>query len=202
MAVPDALPEADIRSLLKEKELWLYRTLAQKREALGETRPREYVSGEGFYYLGKSYRLKLVDGEGAQFPAKPLRPTQGRFLLDRRLAGRGRELFIEWYSRHAARWIETRSADLARRVGANPSGFRVMDLGFRWGSCGKGGQLNINWRTILLPPDLVGYVLIHELVHLIERSHSPAFYDHLRCACPEFEAHEIWLKENGNGYGL
>ena len=62
------------------------------------------------------------------------------------------------------------------RVGAEPSRVEVRDLGYRWGSCGRAGGLNIHWQTIVLPPNVVDYVVVHELVHLREPNHTPAFW--------------------------
>ena len=63
-----------------------------------------------------------------------------------------------------------------------PVGVKVQDLGYRWGSCGKGDWLYFHWKTILLPPRIVEYVIVHELAHLKERAHNKPFYalcDHM-----------------------
>ena len=55
-------------------------------------------------------------------------------------------------------------------------GLKVQDLGYRWGSCGKGDWLYFHWKTILLPPRIAEYVVVHELAHLKEMNHSPRFW--------------------------
>jgi predicted metal-dependent hydrolase len=62
----------------------------------------------------------------------------------------------------------------------------VQDLGYRWGSCGKGGRLYFHWRTILLPPRIVDYVVVHELVHLLEPHHTPEFWQRVERAMPDY----------------
>jgi predicted metal-dependent hydrolase len=62
----------------------------------------------------------------------------------------------------------------ATRIGVEPKGIEVRDLGFRWGSCGKAGSVNFHWTTILLPAGGVDYVIVHELAHLIEPNHTQA----------------------------
>ena len=202
ISVPEALPESEILRILRQKELWLYRTLGRKQEALYDRRPREYVSGEGFYYLGKTYRLKVHHAAESSASPPSLALRQGRFWLARAAVTCGRQAFVAWYTEHAEAWIKNRLPLLAERVGVRPRSVRVIELGFRWGSCGKGGALNFNWRTILLPPEKVRYVILHELVHLLETSHDATFYERLRCACPEYKAHETWLEENGDRYDL
>lgn len=77
-----------------------------------------------------------------------------------------------------------------------PAELRVRDLGFRWGSCGD-GTLNFHWATILLPPRIVEYVVVHELVHLVEKNHTPEFWQRVERAMPDFEDRKRWLAAQG-----
>jgi predicted metal-dependent hydrolase len=74
----------------------------------------------------------------------------------------------------------------------------VQDLGYRWGSCGKGGRLFFHWRTVLLPPPIIEYVVVHELVHLVEAHHTPAFWARVERAMPGYAARKLWLAERGS----
>ena len=82
-------------------------------------------------------------------------------------------------------------------MGIEPKGIEVRDLGFRWGSCGKKGILNFHWASILLPASIVEYVVVHELVHLVEPNHTPEFWLALERAMPDYEQRKNWLAENG-----
>ena len=83
MAIPKALSKKEIEKILREKELWLYQTLGKKRRVLHERGPKEYVSGEGFYYLGKKYRLKVYEPPALSDYQLPLTLRQGRFWLNK-----------------------------------------------------------------------------------------------------------------------
>ena len=85
----------------------------------------------------------------------------------------------------------------ATRIGVEPTGLEVRELGFRWGSCGKGGKVNFHWATILLPPSIVEYVLVHELVRLRETNHTPDFWLRVERALPDYEQRKAWLSEHG-----
>lgn len=108
---------------------------------------------------------------------------------------------IEWYVARGRPWIEARVARWAPRVDVAPSGVVVQDLGYRWGSCGKGGKLYFHWKTLLLPPRIVEYVIVHELVHLHEGHHTPAFWQRLERALPDFAIRKAWLAEHGPEVG-
>ena len=67
----------------------------------------------------------------------------------------------------------------------------------RWGSCSSEKNLNFNWKLILAPPEVLDYVVVHELCHLKEMNHSKAFWDEVGKVMPEYETYKLWLKENG-----
>ena len=57
--------------------------------------------------------------------------------------------------------------------------------------------MNFNWKLILAPPEVLDYVVVHELCHLKEMNHSKAFWNEVEKVMPEYETHKLWLKENG-----
>lgn len=189
-------------ALVRGKLLWIYQQIGRKGEELHQMPAKEYVSGEGFYYRGRKYRLKLLDEPRPFKPGEQLRFQGSRFLMLRALAPKGREIFIGWYNKRAAEWIPKRVKLLQGRVGVKAETIEIRDLGFRWGSCTEKGKILFHWRLILLPPERIDYLILHELVHLHEHNHSPAFYERLRRAAPEYERHEEWLRRNGDQYGL
>jgi predicted metal-dependent hydrolase len=192
----------NMESLVREKLLWIYQQLGRKEEELHQLPEKEFVSGEGFFYRGRKYRLKLLDEPLPTGSDERLRFQNGRFLMLRKFAPKGREIFMDWYAKHAEEWIPRRVQSLQERVGVRPESIEMRDLGFRWGSCTQKGKLFFHWRLILLPPERIDYLILHELVHLHEHNHSPAFYERLRRAAPEYELHEEWLRRNGDQYGL
>jgi predicted metal-dependent hydrolase len=193
--VISAPPEVDdelISDFVREKRFWLYTKIVEKESREQPIVGKEFVSGEGFPYLGRSYRLLLVDQQD-----DPLKLEAGRFKLRRDLAPEGRSRFIQWYTAHATPWLRRRMRMWASRMSLEPAGFEVRDLGFRWGSCGQAGNVNFHWATILLPISVVDYVIVHELVHLVEQNHSPEFWRRVGRTLPEYEQRKTWLAEHG-----
>ena len=157
-------------------------------------RPKEFVDGEGFAYLGRSYRLKLVP-PGASTSAVKL--VGGRFVMPSTFAPEGRTHLIRWYSDRARPWLAHQVKAYAARMEVDPTGVRVQDLGYRWGSCGKGDWLYFQWKTILLPAPIVEYVVVHEMSHLHEPHHTPAFWRRVERAMPDHERRRGWLESHG-----
>ena len=199
LACPPGTPPADLERTVDASRHWIYSRLAEKEALARPPSRKEYVSGEGLYYLGRSYRLKLVDPVAGR-PA--LRLQHGRFELRRDGQERGREYFVRWYRVHLLPVLERHIAALAGRIEARPAALQVRDLGYRWSSCGKEGTLYFHWRVAMLPPAMIEYLVGHELVHLVERRHTRAFWQRLERIVPDYAERVRRLAENGVQYDL
>lgn len=192
LSAPPGVNDSVMRAFVLEKRFWIYTKLAEKDRLQRQVPRKEFVGGEGFLYLGRSHRLKLVDEQDV-----PLKLASGRFCLRRDAVPAAREHFIRWYSERAKAWLASRVADYQSRMEVSPAGVKVQDLGYRWGSCGKGDWLYFHWKAILLPARIAEYVVVHEIAHLHERHHTPAFWLRVERAMPDFAQRKAWLAEHG-----
>jgi predicted metal-dependent hydrolase len=192
LSAPPDVDESRLRAFVHDKRFWIYTKLAEKERLQRQVPRKEFVGGEGFLHLGRSHRLKLVDDQLA-----PLMLSNGRFCLRRDAVPDAREHFVRWYSAHAKAWLSKQVADYQSRMEVAPAGVKVQDLGYRWGSCGKGDWLYFHWKAILLPPRIAEYVVVHEIAHLHEPHHSPAFWLRLERAMPDYAQRKAWLAEHG-----
>lgn len=192
LSAPPQVDEAQLRAFVQAKRFWIYTKLAEKDRLQRQVPRKEFVGGEGFLYLGRSHRLKVVDEQDV-----PLKLASGRFCLRRDALPEAREHFIRWYSERAKVWLSGRVADYEVRMEVEPAGVKVQDLGYRWGSCGKGNWLYFHWKTILLPTRVAEYVVVHEVAHLHERHHTPAFWLRVERAMPDYAQRKAWLAEHG-----
>jgi len=193
LTAPADKPLKEVERLVRQKGLWIYRKLAEREFLVGPTRAKEYVPGETFHYLGRSYRLRLVHAKDGR---APLRLQHGWFELRRDEQERGEKHFVDWYVEHGQTWLIRRTELHAGRIGVVQGPVRVQELGYRWGSCGS-AALNFHWRTLQLPPRIIDYVVLHELVHVIEPRHDREFWRLVERAMPDFEARKRWLAANG-----
>jgi len=192
---PKGTERTVLEDFVRNNKTWLYTKLATKELLQSDAPAREMRTGEGFHYLGRTYRLQLVRSQD-----RPLKLTHGRFRLRRDAKAEGRAHFERWYTEHALPWLTRRVGMYEDRMAVKPAGVEVRDLGNRWGSCGARGVLNFHWATILLPPSVIEYVVVHELAHLHEQHHTPAFWQRVARAMPDYESRKTWLAENGAGF--
>lgn len=181
MHAPPAANTEELAAWARPRLVWVHRKLALKEESIPMAWVPEYVTGETFSYLGRRYRLVLVDAQKAALE------FDGTCFLLRRDARPADAHFRQWYIAAGKEWLSLRIDLLRRRTGPAPTRVLVRDLGYRWGSCGRDGALYLNWRVLQLPVRLVDYVLIHELCHLVEPRHNRAFWQALERALPDWQ---------------
>lgn len=109
------------------------------------------------------------------------------------ISGEQREAGI----RAARSRIAERAAYYAGILGVSYGRITIRDQKSRWGSCSSRGNLNFTWKLVLAPPEVLDYVVVHELCHRIEMNHSAAFWKQVERVMPDYQEHRRWLKENG-----
>ncbi|MGN0154692.1 MAG: M48 family metallopeptidase [Lachnospiraceae bacterium] len=103
--------------------------------------------------------------------------------------------------RKQAREILTERTDYYKEIlKVDYQRIRIGNPKTRWGSCSSRGTISYNWHLILMPDRILDYVVVHELCHLLEMNHSPAFWKKVSDVLPDYQSRRKWLKENGNRY--
>ena len=178
---PEVAGNVELARWAQSKLLWVHRKLAIKEQLAPNMREPEFVTGEGFSYLGRSYRLAIRLRQN-----KPLQFDGRGFYLRADERSSANDHFRLWYLSVGKPWIERRVKLLAPKAGGTPSRIEVGDLGYRWGSCGKHRVVFFNWRLLQLPVRLADYIIMHELGHLLEPHHGPAFSNLLDRCMPDW----------------
>ncbi|MGN1176440.1 MAG: M48 family metallopeptidase [Roseburia sp.] len=104
---------------------------------------------------------------------------------------------IKELANKALAYIPERVKYYAPIVGVNYTRITIRNQKTRWGSCSSKGGLNFNCLLMLTPPEVVDYVVVHELCHRKEMNHSKAFWDEVEKVLPDYKSAKRWLRENG-----
>ncbi len=104
---------------------------------------------------------------------------------------------LRWYRRVARERIGAAVDREAERLGVAPGALSIRDPRSRWGSCSRRGDLSFSWRLVLAPPPVLDYVVVHELCHLVQHDHSPAFWRLVERALPAWRDSAAWLRDHG-----
>jgi predicted metal-dependent hydrolase len=199
---PKSVPEEELRQIVSARSYWIYRSLAEWRDLNATRVLREYRNGEGFLYLGRSYRLSLVADQEA-----PLLLKDGRFQLRRDLVDEGeveaaKVAFRDYYITRGADRLTKRVDYFAPKAGVDVRSLDVRELGYRWASCSTNGDLAFHWKTMMAPLTIIDYIVVHELCHLHRRDHSDAFWNEVDKVMPGYHERKEWLRRHGAGLDL
>jgi len=190
---PEAMTEEKIRKVVESKRQWIYEKIGHPQKYQGMPHPpgKELVSGEAALYLGRQYRIEMVQNglSEVHFAQRFLIPAVKGLQREEALRG--------WYIARAREKIIPRVKVHSRAIGVDVARVRIVDNRYRWGSCTLKNNVNINWRLIKAPMFVIDYVIVHELAHLIEANHTPRFWNIVRVQTPTMEKARAWLKEHG-----
>ena len=194
-AAPARTSARRLEEVVREKLPWVRRKLAEF-EALGPPpEPRQVVAGELFPYLGREYRLELADR-----PSQPVALSGDALEVDRALDGDARAAVTAWYETRARAYIDEAVARYVPLVGAAPAAVVVRDLGKRrWAVCDhRTLTVSFHWQLITQPPELVDYVVVHELAHLREPNHGTQFWRRVEDVMPDCKERRKRLSRRGD----
>jgi len=190
---PVSASEAAIRKAVASKRGWIYEKIHHQNKYRDKPHPpgKELVSGESALYLGRQYRIEIVEHgqDDICFMQK--------FCIRSSMVGRKREVMRDWYIRRAHEKILPRVRRHAKQLGVSFKEAKIVDNRYRWGSCTVKDNVNLNWRLIKAPMFVIDYVIVHELAHLLENNHTPRFWNIVRAQSPKMEKAKLWLKEYG-----
>ncbi len=185
---PETVSDEQVIAAAKQRARWIYQQLREFRSRLEHVRPRQYISGESHYYLGKQYVLKVIENP-AEMPSVKLLRGKIEVTVREKSAEKISALLADWYKARA-KDVFTRRLDAlqdqALWVGKKPP-LRVLTMQTQWGSCSPAGRLTLNPHLVKAPRDCIDYVILHELCHLAEHNHSERFYRLMGQVMPQWE---------------
>jgi len=199
---PETVPDKRIEDIVEAKRFWIYKTLAEWRELNASRVTREFRNGEGFLYLGRSYRLSLATDQEESLMLK-----SGRFYMRSDLVDGGntkgaKDAFRTFYMTRGLAWLQKRINYFAPKVGVTPKQTHVRSLGNRWASCSPTGNLAFHWKTMMAPPSVIDYIVVHELCHFHHLDHTDAFWNEVDKVLPNYRERQEWLRTNGAAMDL
>jgi predicted metal-dependent hydrolase len=185
VTLPRRAPEKAAAEAVKELAPWIARrrrTLA--RVAAEVARPVGTVP-----YLGETLTLLPQ-------PSRERVHRRGDVLLVP--DGDPRTALERFYRRAARTEIAPRLDAATARAGSRYAGLTIRGQRTRWASCSSDGRMSFNWRLLLAPPEILDYVVEHEVCHLEVMDHSPRFWGLLESRVPDWRAHAAWLRRYGS----
>lgn len=179
------------KEFFKRKRL-IRRKIEHNQKYPFEKQTKEFVEGESLMFLGKNYKLHIVDDEleGVMFDNK--------FFISKSNQKQANKLFKDWYIKSANEIITPKAISIAKNIGVKYNSINILDIKYRWGSCTPKDNIHFNWRLVKAPVTVIEYIIVHELTHLLVSNHTQEFWNRISALLPNFDKAKLWLKENGH----
>lgn len=191
VTMPRGTSKENLARALEKHGAWLQRKVAERQAAWAQIK-----SGEA-YFLGEAFRLTVLQGAtgAANLNGKEIRVPlpEGADLWSR---------LVAWYAERAFARLQDRVGHFAITMGLSPGPVELKGWKRRWGECHPDGTLKFNWRLILCPPEVIDYVVVHELAHLKVPGHNPRFWGVVAQVLPDYARRRQWLNRAGTPFLL
>ncbi|OYU87011.1 MAG: metal-dependent hydrolase [Burkholderiales bacterium PBB5] len=203
VAAPRWVAVAEVEQALQAKAGWILRKLHEQHERARRVQAArvDWRDGSTLPYLGETLTVVLdARVTGAQLGEASLGlPGVPQRLLHVGLPHTAtqdqiREAVQSWLQRQARRLFEERCAHFAAQLGVRVRRLSLSSAATRWGSASADGSVRLHWRLIHFALPVIDYVVTHELAHLREMNHSPAFWEVVRSVLPDYERYRGALK--------
>jgi len=182
-----------IEDFLRDKSDWIH-----KHQAVCHAREQAPVltgnSGDVLLYFGREIILRVALGVKRSVGLVGSELVVGMREFE---PEKVKKRVFKWYRELAQEIIEDRVLIWSAHLSKKPKQVRLKTMTSRWGSCSTLGNLNFNWKLIMAPLDVLDYVVVHELCHLVHHDHSQKFWDLVASILPDFKSQVRWLKEHG-----
>lgn len=185
LTAPLLTTDEHIEYILKKRKDWISKKTAFYK-ANYKPQIKEYVSGENFKYLGKNYRLKIIQSDNEC--VKLQRGYIQIFIKNKSNLEKKKKLLNDWYSLKAENYFKKIIAKYSSIVNVDIQNIRIRQMKTRWGSCNSAkSYINLNSELIKKPSNAIEYVIFHEFAHLVHPNHSREFYNYLSTYMPDWK---------------
>jgi predicted metal-dependent hydrolase len=190
------VPKREIFQFISSHLDFIEEQLEEARKIRERYPSKQFIAGETLLFFGRERKIRFAPG-GERLKVKML---GGEFVLSGPIENSLREdrhrAVRNFFRRAGHQYLTQRLDFFARTMELFPKGVSFRCQSSRWGSCSGEGHVSLNWRLMAAPPDVIDYVVVHELSHLRHHDHSPRFWKLVAAFSPRYRELKNWLNQN------
>lgn len=195
---PFNVSEETIKTILKKKEKWITNKVQLFANRLSNYKEKEFVNDEKFLYLGEELQLEFCVIHSKKVYTDIQEGKLKVYLSNcEKNHQEIRDSIIDFYRKKATDILSERTKIYSELMKVRPKKITIKDQKTIWGSCSSKGNLNYNYRIIMAPMEIIDYIVVHELCHLVHMNHSKEYWNTVELVLPDYERRRQWLKDNG-----
>lgn len=199
LMLPSFVSNEEGMEFVHAKRDWIVKTLAKQAQLENEVVVKQYIEGETFDYLGKSFPLKIFITQ--QPSARLVDDSLYIGIRDSKRMPKSdavKKQVWAWYQKQALKILREKTMALAAKIGRECTEVKLRRTKTKWGHCARDGSIQYNWQIVMAPEPVVDYLVAHEVSHLVHHNHGKRFWRHVEKLCPDYVEHEKWLKSHGH----
>lgn len=193
--VPKKTSDQVIQDVLTKKRDWIFEKVTYM---LSTALPkRQYETGEKVLYLNQKLTLKVIRRPSSKMKISKVDQELVIVAPEQCKGEELKQLIIDLYKNHLKSYLISRIKFYQNQFKYKVNQVTVRDQKTRWGSCSSGRNLSFNYRLMMAPPQVIDYIVVHEMCHLEHMNHSKSYWKRVYEVMPEYKKCEAWLKQNG-----
>ncbi|AJA48589.1 putative metal-dependent hydrolase [Clostridium pasteurianum DSM 525 = ATCC 6013] len=193
---PVGISEEVIIEQMRVKATWIVKKLYQLKHRRIKSLIRKFVNEEIFMYLGKEYFLYIDRNPNVLKPEVSLVDDKIIVTIDNKNEENIRKIMELWYREKAKQEIIKRINFYQKFFDKVPLEVKIKEQKRRWGSCTYRDSLLFNWRCVMAREDVLDYIVVHEMCHMVQKNHSKQYWDLVHSILPDYKKRHQWLKDN------
>ena len=187
---PKFAPMFVIRRFVESQRDWIARTKQNILNTPKTIKP-EYREGSVVTIAGQPYAVHLTDGNAVVRAGT-------RIFFPKKFMNHPKPHMERLLRAFAKKYLSERMEHYAKKMSVSYRHISIRDTKSRWGSCSSSGTISFAYRLVLAPPEVIDYVVIHELSHITHHNHRADFWERVAMFCPDFKTHRSWLRRSGH----
>lgn len=200
ITAPYRFSNENLEKIILKKSKWIIKHMLNLAEVIANPINKSINNNATVLYLGQPHTLSFLSTIKKQ-PSVHLESNQ--IILELPSHSKNLDIIVQpllkkWYVNKALEILSLKTNLWSSRINVTPKRITIKEQKTRWGSCSSKGNINYNWRIVMAPPEVVDYLVIHELCHLYIPNHSELFWQEVAKFSPSFKQHRAWLRTNGD----
>ena len=185
---PLKMAVTDIEKFIESKEAWIQKYIGQRKQLNAEKSGFALNYGDTVTLAGNTYPISPREGNVVGFDGKCF------YIPPDLPPNEIKDAVIQIYKAAARNIMKKKTAEYAKHMNVTPASVKVTDAKTRWGSCSGTNRINFSWRLVMADNDVINYIVVHELAHIIEHNHSPRFWKVVEIFMPDYREMQKKLK--------
>lgn len=199
--IPKGVTVEQAIKFIESKKDWVFKHMEKHKKLERQIPTKEYVAGEKFPYMGRELLLDTRAQPGKfttiQLESHTILVSISEDIPKSMWPEVVRDSLLYVYQKQAKKVFTEKLNFNAKIMGLQYNEMRIKEQRTKWGSCSRKGNINLNWKVLMAPNEVIDYLIIHELAHLKHMNHSKEYWLFVASFMPSYKKWQKWLKVNG-----